>query len=455
MDAYSEDNPSLSPCSTFHEPGPACSIYSTLDEFPFLYTIINKDSRRKVSRCAAFLFWVLYLVSRILLPYFLRRPLFAVIVWLDNLWFLAACYFEHAFPQTSYYLWDRAVRTPYTLRQRLMIQPARRLSETAGTCLRRVSESRLGPIVVKISTHADEDIAEVLRIAADTCEELVNHFLPHTDVIIQAGPHNSEPTQLSPENGVLQLAAFSNRAAGGYSANVEEVNLVDFETTETTETRSREAEASTMDHLYVGEPQGDVRASVEDAVIERRFHLSEDEGYASGKDVAIPTVVAPEESPPKIVQAPGVKSLLEPFETVGKADTRHGSINPYAQPAPLMLITPRPTIRTQRSMSGNDAVFPSKATFDDILGLRRRSQTGAEAKRLVSISVDAASRAHHHWLRPCAACAKKAAEEKPKKRLGKLIAEEMQGSEETKAADGVYKRTVHWVRRQEERIKQL
>lgn len=448
MDACTGNSPSLSPCSTIHEPGPACSIYSTLAELPFLHTVINKDSRRKFARCAAILFWVVYLVSRILLPSFLRRPLFAVIAWVDNLWFLAACYLEHAFPQTSCILWDRTIRRPQMLRQRLMIQPARRLSETAGTYLRRASEFRLGNIVVKISTYADEDVAEVLRVAADTYAELVNRFLPPA---IQAGPHNSEPTQPSPENGVLQLTALVGQAAEEHATNGGEVNEIDFEVTES---GSPGAEATTLD-LYTGEPNRDSRATIEDAMIQRKSHLSEDEGYASGGDVTIPPVDAPEEWRPKTSQVPRVRSLLEPFNAVDETNVPRGSINPYIQPAPLMLLTPKPTIRTQRSMSGNDAVFPSKTTFNDILGLRRQSQTGVEAKRLVSISVDAAARAHHHWLRPCAACAKKAAEEKPKKRLGKLIAEEMQSSEDDKAADGVYKRTVHWVRRQEERIKQL
>lgn len=449
MDVYGGDSPSLSPCSTIHEPGPACSIYSTLAELPFLHTVINKDSWRKIARCAAILFWVVYLVCGILLPSFLRRPLFAVIVWVDNLLFLAACYLENAFPQTTYFLWDRTIRRPQMLRQRLMIQPARRLSETAGKYLRRASESRLGHIAVKISIYADEDIAEVLRVTADTYEELVNRFLPPA---IQAGPYNSNPTQPSPENGVLQLTALDVQAAEEHATHGGEVNLIDFEVMET---RSPGAKAITLDQLSIGEPNRDGRATIEDAVLERKSHLSEDEGYASGEDITIPPVDAPEEWRPKASQVPRVRSLLEPFNAVDETYVPRGSINPYIQPAPLMLLTPKPTVRTQRSMSGNDAVFPSKATFNDILGLRRQSQTGAEAKRLVSISVDAAARAHHHWLRPCAACAKKAAEEKPKKRLGKLIAEEMQSSEDNKAADGVYKRTVHWVRRQEERIKQL
>ena len=443
------DGQPLSPCSTFHEPGPACSIYSTLEELPFLYTVINRDSRRKVARCAAILFWVIYLMSRVL-PYLFRRPLFSVLVWLDNICFLAACYFEHAFPQTSLFLWDGTIRTPRILRQRLMVVPAQHLGETAGHC--RPSNSRLGSVVVNIRNHADEDVAEMLRVAADTYEGAVNRFLPTSDTMIEACPHNPEPTQWSRDNGKHQVIAVDDPAAEERTTGGVEFNLIDFETTET---RSPGAETSTMDHLYIGEAKGDGKASTEDVVIERRCHLSKDEGYASGEDTIISLGVGQEELRPNKFQVSRVRSMLEPFEPVREVEGRHGSINPYIQPAHLRMITPRQTIGPQRSWSGNDAMFPSNSTFDDIPGLRRQSQTGAEAKRLVTISVDAASRAHHHWLRPCAACAKKAAEEKPKKRLGKLIAEEMQGSGETNSADGVYKRTVLWVKRQEERIKQL
>lgn len=76
---------------------------------------------------------------------------------------------------------------------------------------------------MQISIHADEDIAGVLRVAADGYEELVNHFVLHTNTIIQAGPHSLEPTQLSPEIGVLQPVALNNQAVGGYAAVVDQV----------------------------------------------------------------------------------------------------------------------------------------------------------------------------------------------------------------------------------------
>jgi len=451
MAAYSGDSQALSPCSTFHEPGPACSVYSALEELPFLYTIINKDSRRKVARCAAILLWLIYLVSRIL-PYFFRRPLFAVLVWIDNLCLLAACYFEHAFPQASYFLWDRIIRTPQVLHRRLMIVPARHLSETAGTYLRRASESRLGSVMVDVRNHADKDVAEVLRVVADTYEELVNRFLPPVEAIIQPRADDSELTPLSLETGTMKAIAVDDPAAEPHATNKGEFDLIDFEITGT---RNPGPEASTVDHLYVGEPHEDGKASIEDVGMERRFHISEDEGYASGANAAISLEAEPKDSRRKILQVPRVRSMLDPLDEGVEVDARHGSISPYIQPAPLMLTSPRPTLGPQRSWSGNDGMFPSRATFDEMPGLRRQSQTSAEAKRLVTISVDAASRAHHHWLRPCAACAQKAAEEKPKKRLGRLIAEEMQGSGEDKSENGVYKRTVHWVKRQEERIKQL
>ena len=455
MDTYSGNIQSISRCSTFHEPSSACTIYETLEELPFLGTIINKASPRRTARCVAILFWVIYFVSR-LLPSFLRRPLFAIVISLDNLCFLAACYFEHAFLQASYFLWDGSIRTPRTLRQHLTIQPPRRLSDIAARDVQGASDSRLGSVTVNISNHADEDVAGALRAAADTSEELINRFLlpvdAFVDAFVDAGRDDSELTWTSPENLKSRAITVNEQATTGKDSNGGEVDLMGFETTET---RSPGTEASTMDKLYIEKREDGSKAIPEGVVIERSFHLSEDEGFASGKDANISSMVRAEGSHQKVLRAPRVKSMLEPLEAVGEVDARHGSINPYIKAAPLLIITPRPTLPRQRSWNGNDTAFPSRATFDDIPGLRRQSQSSVEAKRLVMISVDAVSRAHHHWLRPCAACAKRAAEEKPKKRQGKLIEEEMQGGGGNKSSDGVYKRTVHWVKRQEERIKQL
>lgn len=102
-----------------------------------------------------------------------------------------------------------------------------------------------------------------------------------------------------------------------------------------------------MDDLYVGEPQGDGKAQHRRCDDREKVPPLRRQRLRIRQACAISAVVVPGQSPPKTVQVPTVKSLLGPFDTVGKADPRHGSINPCAQSAPLMLITPKPTIQTQ------------------------------------------------------------------------------------------------------------
>ncbi|MCJ1389285.1 hypothetical protein MMC18_002141 [Xylographa bjoerkii] len=189
----------------------------------------------------------------------------------------------------------------------------------------------------------------------------------------------------------------------------------------------------------------------------------EDEGYISADENSWSPETCPEHLSVRQPQMQQVvrSAIFEPLDSL-----EHSEI---ARPPLLALLTasahslplPPPPHR-QSDGNGKLSSFPSLQTFDEIPGLRRQSLSGAETKRLVTISAEAASRAHHHWLRPCAACARKAGAEskgwhllqkKKKKKTGNDTRGEI--SIEGRQELGVYSRTVHWVKKQEERIKQL
>jgi hypothetical protein len=157
----------------------------------------------------------------------------------------------------------------------------------------------------------------------------------------------------------------------------------------------------------------------------------------------------------------GVKSMLDlPSLDSGNVLSAipQASIIPLLGTAYSPTAVAKPYIARRYSSQASPTDFRSKITFDDIPGLRKRSLTGSEAKRLVTISMEAASRAHHHWLRPCAACSRRLAEEKAEKK-SKIMAngsvEDLPGDQtRDKGTVGkVYKHTLHWVRK-ESRTKQ-
>ncbi|MCJ1283707.1 hypothetical protein MMC26_003038 [Xylographa opegraphella] len=186
----------------------------------------------------------------------------------------------------------------------------------------------------------------------------------------------------------------------------------------------------------------------------------EDEGYVSAGDSSGCPERCPEHlsaQPPQTQQVLR-STLFEPFDS-----PEHGEI---ARPPLLALLStstpslPLPTLPHRRSDGDRRlSSFPSLQTFDDIPGLEQESPSGAETMRLVADSRGTTSRAHHHWLRPCAACARKAGAASKgwhlllKTKSGDNTNEQRGGRGEKEAS--VYRRTAHWVKKQEERIKHL
>ncbi|MCJ1316642.1 hypothetical protein MMC15_001963 [Xylographa vitiligo] len=194
--------------------------------------------------------------------------------------------------------------------------------------------------------------------------------------------------------------------------------------------------------------------------IEGTSQSSEDEGYVSAED----SLGCPEKGPEHLsVRQPQMGQVVRSaiFEPLGSLDRGEIARPPLlacltasALSLPLSKIPHRPSNGDRRLSS-----FPGLQTFDDIPGLRRQPLSRAETMRLVTISAETTSRAHHHWLRPCAACVRKAGAESkgwhllPKTKTGDNTKDErsVEGAKEP----SVYKRTADWVKKQEERIKHL
>ena len=231
MSSPHEDCP-LSPYRTIpedHSPDCACNSIRPLNELPFLHMVANKNAQSNTSRLVTFIFCLIYSLSR-QLPRYIRGPLYMAIKWLDSLYFLAACYLEHILFQASVFICGR------------IDQPARRLSVTAGTYMRRVSESRFGSVVGRIGEHADEDVAEIFRIVADSYEGVVDRLLPPAYTFVcdsRGGPEKAQECQ--------------------EKVDVVEKNGDERKLDTNTEIQNRTASGSQVDYTVVGSSEIEIR----------------------------------------------------------------------------------------------------------------------------------------------------------------------------------------------------
>ena len=80
-----------------------------------------------------------------------------------------------------------------------------------------------------------------------------------------------------------------------------------------------------------------------------------------------------------------------------------------------------------------------------------KSLTGKEVERFVAISSTLGSRLHRHWFRPCPVCARKGMN--GLQRIHGKSAQPGASYSSPGIAESVYKRTAHWMRKQDDRIK--
>lgn len=185
-----------------------------------------------------------------------------------------------------------------------------------------------------------------------------------------------------------------------------------------------------------------------------KFDYPEDEGYASATDVENTQKTArirPFHLSPEL---PAIRQILEPAKQTDDADVefaRPPLITTLAATSPHSLpMLPIP--RQQSSWHNGPSSYSSIQTFDDFPGLRQQSQSGTEAKRLVTVSAEATARAHHHWLRPCAVCARKAGGEGKEWSLLPKKVGRPKITDAREETSGVHKRTAKWLKKQEGRL---
>jgi hypothetical protein len=173
---------SLSPPHDPRRASCSCRTRGSLEQLPFLYGITKKGPRSYVAQFVTFLYWILFLASRLLAP-FIRRPIFRVLVWIDNICLLISVFLEQVFQRASPFKSDSALAV---LKPRQTKPPfVRRLSSEASGYPESSARSRLGSVLVKFSNHADEDLGEALRVIADTFQECVERYLPAADSSIK------------------------------------------------------------------------------------------------------------------------------------------------------------------------------------------------------------------------------------------------------------------------------
>ena len=143
----------LPPCTTLHDSPPpkcACRSSGSLEELPFLHTIVENAPHSYIARgyntiCRS-LCWLFGLF-----PIFIRRMLYRALKIFDNLFLLCACYVEHAHPWAFVRLWGpKNAPGAKTAAQSLI--------SMAGMCLQRVSIIRVGPIFSGISSFVVDNM---------------------------------------------------------------------------------------------------------------------------------------------------------------------------------------------------------------------------------------------------------------------------------------------------------
>ena len=451
MDSPAANNSlSLSPCTTVHDSPQSkcgCWLSGSLVELPFLHTIVETAPHSYVARGYSSICRTLCWFFR-LFPVFIRRILYMALKGLDGLFLLLACYAETAHPWASVHLWG-SKKVPGA------VSSARRRTPTAGMCIHRALHTRLRS---KLFGHADEDIADAFRPSLDTHTVDSNHLLrPVHTIPAELMTSEDEAEGTEGNDRAAEETVKLNKPETGSEARVSMIST--SEDLITLEDGSHKGQGIEVDDKEIHAPDYEGSVCTKNTIVGEANQPFDDESYVSADENLLSTERGHEHHSAQQPQMHEVvrSIIFEPLDL-----PKHSEI---ARPPLLAVLTasthslPLPTLPSRQSEEETRlSSFPSLQTFDDIPGLRRQSLSGVEAKRLVTISAKATSQAHHHWLRPCAACARKAgAEGKSWHLLSKKAANNTRedASSEVEHEPGVYKQTVQWVKKQEDRIKRL
>ncbi|MCJ1402757.1 hypothetical protein MMC11_005978 [Xylographa trunciseda] len=369
----------------------------------------------------------------------------------DNLFLLFACLVEHAHPWASIRLWGFK-KAPGAKTS------ARYSTSVPCTSPQRATNARVGSKITSISSCVDDNAADIPQIVADTDDMGIDLLLPINNTsTIECMKSEAEVEEIAVHKMTENIAVNMNNPESRSEAGISQMTSPEALITVEHGSNKEHTQIDKIEDYASGYEERVAAGKTKVEGIGQRF---EDEGYVSADENSWSPETGLEflsDQQPQMQQV--VRSVIfEPLDSL-----EHSEV---ARPPLLARLTASadsvalPTLpHHQSDRNSRLSSFPSLKTFDDIPGLRRQSLSGLETTRLVTISAEATARAHHHWLRPCAACARKAgAESKGWHLLSKKKAKDESResmSSEREAEPGMYQRTVHWVRKQEERIKEL
>ena len=194
----------------------------------------------------------------------------------------------------------------------------------------------------------------------------------------------------------------------------------------------------------------------------------DDEGYGSSDDTTNAALVLAPNTISLEVPAQDPKSL--PTLSFASSDSERSSTDTRTQASKHLYFHPNASTTTlaqirpirRQSSFPSQVSHPDPRTLQSSAFIRRSSYSSAEAKRLLEISTMAAARAHHHWLRPCDTCVRKAeggtGGKMERNRLHKAFPSEdgtITRFEREEKVDRMVKRTLGWMKKQEEKMKHM
>lgn len=118
------------------------------------------------------------------------------------------------------------------------------------------------------------------------------------------------------------------------------------------------------------------------------------------------------------------------------------------------LTSPQVPIRvSSREPLSSPTTLRRTQTAGDIQGLRRLSTTSKEGQNIMAASSAVTSRLHKHWLRPCAACARKLKAKEPRNETESRLELDINGPvKREKQATDMYHRSIAWIKHQEVKL---
>ncbi|MCJ1482864.1 hypothetical protein MMC06_003030 [Schaereria dolodes] len=407
------DSPALSPSSSSvflsaqepqRHPTEPRSSRST-DRFPFLHFITGLISKSYGARL--FTPVCLVLISAFLLvPQIVLYNSLSLLQRIDKACFAGMEYLGDATRRAKHFIFTGLALNHRTCYACLISQNVRRLRSIGRTSLRRTSQSHTSSIFRRMSSYIDEDVGSALRRVANSYEGLVDTVLPPAYTFVsKKGKENSE--EKTEKDKDLSLLKSKTTSLKGEEQKAEQSRTSSI-------SRNSAPNIPTLEHIQAS----DVAVRASDSV-----------ASTSAGDVGSTSRNPLRKSPELWVPTRGSSN----GSTITNAPTSQPTISDY------LTIT----------------------TLDEMPRLRRQSHTGIEVSRLVMISSTAASRLHSRWMHPYDTFARMAKEREQREPAAYAEAFELEpvaagvNHHEQRDRKVVFEKAMHWVHKQEEKIRKV